>query len=59
MGVNEGSYRLLPVRTASLDEGRLPLRISMLASLDLADPASAKRNVQRLLDSLGGSLPHR
>ena len=59
MGINEGSYRLLPVRTASLDEGRLLLRISMLVSLDLADPASAKRNMQRLLDALGGPLPHR
>ena len=59
MGINEGSYRLLPVRTASLDEGQLPLRISMLASLDLADPTSAKRNMQRLLEALRGPLPHR
>ncbi len=59
MGINEGSYRLLPVRTAPLDESRLPLRISMLASLDLSDPVSTERNMPRLLGALRGPLPHR
>jgi hypothetical protein len=59
MGINEGSYRLLPVRVTSLDEGRLPLRISMLASLDLTSPASAKHNMLRLVEALRGSLPRR
>jgi len=59
MGINEGSCRLLPVHVAPLDESRLPLRIGMLASLDLSSPASARRNMLRLVEALRGPLPRR
>ena len=34
MGIQEGSYRLLPVKIAEIDENRLPTRLSMLTSLN-------------------------
>jgi len=59
MGVQEGTYRLLPVKIAPLDEARLPTRISMLTALNLAHPRRAEHEFERLVQALQGSLPHR
>ena len=59
MGIQEGEYRLLPVQMAPVDESRLPLRLSMLTTLDLAHPRRAGREFDRLLRALQGPLPRR
>ncbi|MDH7486281.1 MAG: caspase family protein [Anaerolineae bacterium] len=59
MSIQEGSYRLLPVRIGPLDEGRLPVRLGMLTTLDLAHPRRAEREFDRLLRALQGPLPRR
>ena len=40
IGIEEGSYRLLPVKIGPIDEARLPLRLGMLATLDLTIPGA-------------------
>lgn len=57
MGIEEGTYRLLPVKIAAIDEGRLPTRLRMLATLDLAHPRRAEREFDRLVQALRGPLP--
>jgi len=59
MGVQEGTYRLLPVKIAPLDDDRLPTRLSMLTTLDLVHPRRAEREFERLVQALRGPLPHR
>jgi hypothetical protein len=59
MGVQEGTYRLLPVKIAPLDPARLPLRLSMLTTLDLTHPARAEREFDRLVQALQGPLPRK
>ena len=44
LGIEEGAYRLLPVKIAPVDETRLPLRLRMLAMLDLTDPGAPTAN---------------
>lgn len=58
MGLQEGAYRLLPVKIEAIDEARLPTRLSMLATLDLARPGRADREFDRLIRALQGPLPH-
>ncbi|WP_423223707.1 caspase family protein [Candidatus Amarolinea aalborgensis] len=57
LGIQEGSYRLLPVKIAPIDESRLPVRLSMLTMLDFTRPARAEREFDRLVRSLRGPLP--
>lgn len=59
LGIQEGAYRLLPVRIAALDESRLPVRLGMLTTLNLAHPARAEREFGRLVAALQGPLPRR
>ncbi|MEE9615971.1 MAG: caspase family protein [Anaerolineae bacterium] len=59
MGVQEGTYRLLPVKIAPIDEGRLPTRLSMLTTLNLTHPRRAEREFGRLVRALQGPLPRR
>ena len=59
LGVEEGAYRLLPVRIEPIDENRLPLRLSMLTTLNLADSPRADREFARLAAALRGPLPRR
>ena len=59
VGIEEGSYRLLPVKIGPVDDARLPVRLRMLATLDLADPRRADRDFARLADALRGTLPRR
>ena len=46
MGIQEGTYRLLPVKIAPIDEGRLPVRLGQLVTLDLTHPRRAERRVR-------------
>jgi len=59
IGIEEGSYRLLPVKIGLVDDARLPVRLRMLAALDLTDPRRADRDFARLADALRGPLPRR
>lgn len=57
MGLQEGSYRLLPLKIAPLPEGQLPVRLSALTTLDLTRPARLEREFERLITALKGPLP--
>lgn len=59
LGIEEGSYRLLPVKIGPIDQERLPVRLRMLATLDLTDPRRADREFGRLAEALRGPLPRR
>jgi hypothetical protein len=59
MGIQEGTYRLLPIKIASIDEAHLPTRLSMLVTLNLAHPRRAEREFGRLIRALQGPLPRR
>ncbi len=59
VGIEEGSYRILPVKIGPVDEARLPVRLRMLATLDLTDPRRADREFGRLAEALRGPLPRR
>ena len=58
MGIQEGKYRLLPVKIESLDDDRLPTRLAMLTSLNLVHPRRAEREFDRLIQALQGPVPH-
>ncbi len=57
MGIQEGTYRLLPVRIAPIAENQLPTRMSMLSTLDVAISSRAEREYARLVNALQGPLP--
>jgi hypothetical protein len=59
MSIQEGTHRLLPVKIAPIDEGRLPARLSMLTTIDLTHPHRAERELDRLVHALQGPLPRR
>jgi hypothetical protein len=67
MSIQEGTYRLLPVKCAPFDESRLPMRLGMLTTLDLSaslkagltHPRRAEREFGRLIQALLGPLPRR
>ncbi len=59
MGIQEGAYRLLPVKIAPIDASRLPVRLSMLTTLNLIHSRRAEREFGRLVRALQGPLPRR
>jgi hypothetical protein len=59
MGIQEGAYRLLPVKIAPIDESKYPTRLSMLTTLDMIHPRCAERESERLVQALQGPLPRR
>jgi TIR domain/CHAT domain len=59
MGIQEGSYRLLPVKFSPIDPNCLPTRLSMLTTLDLVHPRRAEREFDRLVKALQEPLPRR
>ncbi len=59
MSIQEGSYRLLPLKIAPIATDRLPVRLGMLESLDLTNPRRADRSYDRLIRALQGPLPTR
>ncbi len=58
MGIQEGTYRLLPVTIEEIDGNRLPTRLSMLTTLDLTHPRRAEREFQRLIQAVKSPLPN-
>lgn len=59
MGIEEGTYRLLPVKIAPIENVKLPTRLSLLTMLDLTHTYRAEREFERLVRALQGPLPHR
>jgi hypothetical protein len=59
MSIQEGSYRLLPLKIAPIATDRLPVRLGMLETLDLTHPRRTDRNYERLIKALQGPLPTR
>lgn len=57
IGIQEGTYRLLPVKALPFDSGQLPTRLSMLTTLDLAHPRRCEREFERLIHALHQPLP--
>ena len=57
IGIQEGSYRLLPVKITSINSNLLPKRLSMLTTLDLVHPYRADREFNRLVKALQDPLP--
>jgi TIR domain/CHAT domain len=57
MGIQEGTYRLLPIESMAFDRSRLPTRLSMLTTLDLSDPSRIDRGFDRLVQALKQPLP--
>ena len=57
MGVEGGTYRLLPVTIEPVEE--VPQRLRMLTTLDLAHPHRGERNLDRLVGAVAGPLPRR
>ncbi len=56
MGVQEGQARLLPIKIAAFSD-ELPLRLSMLTTLDVTNPVRAPRAYDRLVAALQGPVP--
>jgi hypothetical protein len=57
LGVLERRARILPLIIDPIDRGRMPLWLSALVPLDLADPYAGKANWERLGKILRGSVP--
>ncbi|MEA5464064.1 caspase family protein [Leptothoe sp. PORK10 BA2] len=57
MGIQEGTYRLLPVQSEPIDSNKLPTRLSMLSILNLSHPRRAEKGFERLVSALQGPLP--
>ena len=57
MGIDEGAYRLLPVKIGELDDAAIPDRIRSLVTLNLAHPRRGEQQMERLVESLKGPLP--
>jgi hypothetical protein len=57
MGINDGLYRLVPVRVGDLGGARVPERLSMLGTLDLQRTRQPEREYTRLIAALRGPVP--
>jgi hypothetical protein len=57
MGLQEGKWRLLPVKIAPIPPGQLPTRIEMLGAVDLTNPYAARYALPRLIAALQGPTP--
>jgi hypothetical protein len=59
MGIQEGTYRLLPVTFTNMEVGRLPATLSSLVTVNLNHPRRAEREWDRLVKALQSPLPKR
>jgi hypothetical protein len=57
LGIAESSARLLPITYAPFRSESLPVRLSMLTTLNLSHPQRAEREFERLIKALRGPLP--
>ncbi|MBX3015283.1 MAG: TIR domain-containing protein [Caldilineaceae bacterium] len=59
LSIQEGTYRLLPLKIAPLDNSLLPTRLSMLTTLDLTHSYRGQAMLERLIQALQQPLPTR
>lgn len=59
MGIQEGTYRVLPVVMEPVGKGKLPTRLGMLTAADLTDPARLDKTFDKIVKALRGPLPTR
>ena len=59
MGIQAGTYRLLPVKTAAFEQGQLPVRLSLLTMVDFTRPRHPEREWDHLVEALKGPLARR
>jgi hypothetical protein len=52
LGIQAGTYRLLPIKALPFDPSVLPMRLSMLTILNLEHPRRAEREFGRLIQAL-------
>ncbi len=52
LGIQAGTYRLLPIKALPFDASLLPTRLSMLTLLNLEHPRRAEREFDRLIQTL-------
>jgi hypothetical protein len=53
----QGTWRVIPVKIAPIEDARLPTRLSMLSQVDLSHPRRADREFDILIDNLKEPLP--
>jgi uncharacterized caspase-like protein len=59
LGIQEGTYRLLPIMIGSVDQNQLPVRISMMTMLNFQSPSRLEREFERLIQAIQSPLPQR
>lgn len=59
IGIQEGAYRVLPVKIAPLDEQQIPVGLSRMVIMDFSNPRHVERRFERLIRTLQESLPRR
>jgi hypothetical protein len=59
LSIQEGTYRLLPLKIGTIDEKRLPTRLAQLTTLNLKTAERFEREMERLIQALQGPLPQR
>lgn len=57
IGIQEGTYRVLPVQIAPIDEKKLPVDISRMVIVNLTHSRHRKRRLNRLVQALKKPLP--
>jgi len=57
MSIQEGNARLLIIKTAPIEENRLPFRLRQLTMANLSHPRRAKREFERVVKALQQPLP--
>lgn len=58
IGIQEGAYRVLPVKIAPLDDHQLPVGLSRMVMIDLSKPRHVERRFEQLIRALQEPLPH-
>jgi hypothetical protein len=57
IGIQEGSYRVLPVNISPLSEDKLPVNLSRMVIIDFSNPRHLERRFEHLIRSLKEPLP--
>lgn len=59
LGIQEGSYRILPIKILPISNNNIPLRLAMLNTLDFTNPTNIEREYDRLIRALKEPLPRK
>ncbi len=59
IGIQQGAYRILPIKITPLDERQIPIGLSRMVMIDLSNPRHLERRFDRLVRALQESLPRR